>query len=326
MKKINWAIIAPGKIATTFCSALKEIDSAQLYSVASRSPSKAKAFANKFGFVKHAQNQQALLADPLIDIVYIASPHTFHTETAIECLKAGKAVLCEKPMSINSSEAERVFAAAKEHNTFFMEAVWTRFMPIYQQVLKWVDDGLIGEIKMLQASFGILKPYDPSHRLYDIELAGGALLDVGIYPITFAQMLMQEAPEKISAVAHIGKSGVDENNGVTLRYKNGVIATLSSAINTKSSHDGWIYGSKGSIQIPNFWQAQSALLTSEDCHHSMSIEHKINGYEYEIEEAHRCLQENLLESPRMNWKSSAIIMNIMDKVRSEIELQYPSET
>lgn len=325
MNKINWGIIAPGNIATTFCTALKEVDSAQLYSVASRTPSKAKAFADSFGFVKHAQNQQELLADPLIDIVYIASPHMFHADTAIECLKAGKAVLCEKPMSINSSEAERIFATATQYNTFFMEAVWTRFMPVYHQVLNWVNDGLIGDVKMVQASFGISRAFDPSHRLYDLNLAGGALLDVGIYPITFAQMVMQAPPEKISAFAHIGQSSVDESNAVTLQYKNGAIASLNSAINTKTSHEAWIYGTKGNIKIPDFWHPQTAELKTDDTETAVSIEHRVNGYEYEIEEVHKCLQAQLIESPTMSWQHSETVMKIMDEVRSQVGLKYPNE-
>lgn len=325
MKKINWAIIAPGNIATTFCTALKEVESAQLYSVASRTPAKAKAFAESVGFVKYAQSQQELLADPLVDVVYIASPHIFHADTAIECLKAGKAVLCEKPMSINASEAERIFTIAKEQNTFFMEAVWTRFMPVYQQVLDWVNDGLIGDVKMVQASFGISRPFDPSHRLYDLNLAGGALLDVGIYPITFAQMIMQDVPQKISAFAHIGQSKVDESNAVTLQYKNGALASLNSAINTKTSHEAWIYGSKGNIKIPNFWHPQTAQLITDSAKDTVSIEHKVNGYEYEIDEVHKCLNAQLIESPTMSWLHSKTVLSIMDEVRSQIELAYPNE-
>jgi predicted dehydrogenase len=325
MKKINWGVIAPGNIATKFCTALQEVESAELYSVASRTPTKAKTFADKFNFVKYAQHQQELLSDPLLDVVYIASPHMFHADAAIECLKAGKSVLCEKPMSINSSEADLIFTTAKDHNTFFMEAVWTRFMPVYQQIFKWIDEGLIGEVKMLQASFGISRPFDPSHRLYDLNLAGGALLDVGIYPITFAQMVMQEAPERISAFAHIGQSGVDESNAITLQYKNGTTASLNSAINSKTSHEAWIYGTKGNIKIPEFWHPQSAQLETEDTKESVSINHKINGYEYEIEEVHNCLQAKLLESPNMSWEQSKTVVNIMDEVRSQVGLKYPNE-
>ena len=325
MKKINWGIIAPGNIATTFCTALSGVSSAQLYSVASRTPSKAKAFAENFGFIKYANNQQELLADPLVDVIYIASPHVFHADTAIECLRAGKAVLCEKPMSINMFEAEQIFAIAKEHNTFFMEAVWTRFMPVYQHILDWINDGLIGEVKMLQASFGISRPFDPEHRLYDVKLAGGALLDVGIYPITFAQMILQETPNEISASAHIGPSHVDESNAMTFKYENGVIASLNSSITTKTSHEAWIYGTKGNIKIPSFWHPQTAQLNTDITDESVTIEHVINGYEYEIEEVHKCLEAQLLESPKMSWESSKTIMKIMDEVRSQIGLKYPNE-
>ena len=182
-----------------------------------------------------------------------------------------------------------------------------------------------GEVKMLQASFGISKPFDPEHRLYDVKLAGGALLDVGIYPITFAQMILQETPNEISASAHIGPSHVDESNAMTFKYENGVIASLNSSITTKTSHEAWIYGTKGNIKIPSFWHPQTAQLNTDITDESVTIEHVINGYEYEIEEVHKCLEAQLLESPKMSWESSKTIMKIMDEVRSQIGLKYPNE-
>lgn len=325
MKKTNWAIIAPGNIARTFSKALQGVESARLYSVASRSANKAEAFAKDMGFDTFAESQEELLADPLVDIVYIASPHVFHADTAIECLQAGKAVLCEKPMAINSSEAERVFQTAKQHHTFYMEAVWTRFMPVLHQVLRWIQEGQIGEVKMVQASFGISKPFAPSHRLYDLKLAGGALLDVGIYPITFAQMIMQKVPEQILASANIGQSGVDESNAVTLKYPGGAIASVNSAISTQTSHEAWVYGSKGKIKIPTFWHPQEAFLFTDSGEERHSTAHKVNGYEYEIEEVQRCLLHGLIESPEMTWQHSKIVLTIMDEVRKQIGLRYPHE-
>lgn len=325
MKKINWAIIAPGNIAKDFATALRGVANANAYSVASRDPKKAAAFASEFGFDTSAKSYEELLADPNIDVVYRASPHSFHVEQSMACLKAGKAVLCEKPMAINAREADAVFALAKERGLFYMEAVWTRLMPVLHQVRQWLDEGRIGEVEMVQASFGFGLPFDASHRLYNKDLGGGALLDVGIYPITFAQWVMQQAPTKILAMGSIGQSGVDEKNAALLSYPNGAIANLNSAINSHTSQEAWIYGSKGKIHIPKFWYCREATLFEGQQQTPLSIPHRINGYEYEIEEVNNCLSQGLLESPGMPWHESASVMQIMDEVRQQIGLQYSND-
>ena len=325
MKKINWGILAPGKIARSFATALQGLESAHLYSVASRNPDRAKAFAKAFNVETRADSYDALIADPKVDVIYIASPHTFHAEHAIACLRAGKAVLCEKPMTINSADAQRVVDVARQHNTFYMEAVWTRFMPIFKHIRQWIDNGDIGDIQMLQASFGIAAPYNERHRLYDMTLAGGSLLDLGIYPITFAQWVMQVPPDHIAALAKIGQSGVDERTGIVLSYPNAVIATLNAAITSRTSHEAWIFGSKGNVKIPRFWQGEQATLIVDDKEETITAAHRINGYEGEIEEVHRCLKAGLIESPIMSWYESLTVMGIMDEVRAQIGLRYPME-
>lgn len=328
MKELNWAIMAPGNIAAKFATALQGVDSAKLYSVASRNPHKATEFANRFSFEKSAASYAELLADPKVDVVYIASPHSLHAEQSISCLQAGKAVLCEKPMTVNTTEAEAVFSLAKKKNLFYMEAVWTRFMPTLQKVRQWIEDGHIGEVEMIQANFGFCFPFEASHRLYDKTLAGGALLDLGIYPITFAQWVMQQAPSDISAVGQIGQSGVDEKNAILLHYPSGGIAVLNSSITAETTNEAWIFGSKGKIKIPQFWQCQQAILFEGDSRNNSEIEtvfdapHRVNGYEYEIEEVHKCLSEQLIESPILPWNESITIMRIMDEVRNQIGLRY----
>ncbi len=339
MKEVNWAIMAPGNIATKFATALKGVESAKLYSVASRNPRKAAEFANQFTFEKSAASYADLVADPKVDVVYIASPHSLHAEQSILCLQAGKAVLCEKPMTVNTPEAEAVFSLAKKKHLFFMEAVWTRFMPTLQKVRSWIEEGRIGQVEMVQANFGFCFPFEASHRLYDKALAGGALLDLGIYPITFAQWVMQQAPNDISAIGQIGQSGVDEKNAVLLHYPSGGIAVLNSSITTETSNEAWIFGSKGKIKIPQFWQCQQATLferknrgfegKNRDNNEITSLfeaPHRINGYEYEIEEVHRCLSERLIESPIMPWDQSITTMQIMDEVRQQIGVRYSVDT
>ncbi len=324
-EKINWAILAPGKIAKKFATALNGVKDAHLYSVASRNSERAEAFAEEFGFETFAHDYHALSRDPKVDVIYIASPHTFHVEQSIACLEAGKAVLCEKPMSINARDAQRVFDAANANNAFYMEAVWTRFMPSLDKVRDLIVGGAIGEIQTAQASFGIDVPFDETHRLYDKSLAGGALLDVGIYTVTFAQWLMQTMPEKITANAVIGKTGVDQRTSISLRYPKGQLITLNSAVDSRSNHEAWIFGSKGRIRMASFWQCQEIMLETEQGQTLIPVPHRINGYEGEIEETNRCLREGKIQSAIHPWSESLNVMQIMDAAREQIGLRYSED-
>jgi dihydrodiol dehydrogenase / D-xylose 1-dehydrogenase (NADP) len=325
MQQVNWAILAPGKIASKFATALNGVADARLYSVASRDINRARWFADQHGFETTAPSYAALMADPKVDVIYIASPHTLHAEQSINCLKSGKAVLCEKPMSVNADQAKLVFDAAEANNTFYMEAVWTRFMPMLVKVREIIDSGRIGDVQTAQASFGIDVPFSPQHRLYDPQLAGGALLDVGIYTITFAQWLMQTAPVKITADAQLGPTGVDQRTGLILRYPKGQVATLNSSIDSRSNHQAWIFGSKGSIKMSSFWQCEEIAVNIDGETEIVKMPHRINGYEGEIEEVHRRLNANKIQSDIFPWSESLTVMQIMDEARRQIGLRYPSE-
>ncbi len=325
-KDINWGIIAPGKIARKFAQALNEVDDAQLYGVASRTPDRAKAFAEEFGAKHVAESYQSLLNEPEIDAIYIASPHSFHAEQSIHCLQAGKAVLCEKPMSVNIQEARKVVDTAQRHGVFFMEALWTRFLPLLQTVVNEIEAGVIGDVKMIDAKFGFALEYDPNHRLYNPELAGGALLDVGIYPITFAQMIQKQLPNGVSAVAGKAPSGVDGVNSMLFKYDDGVLASLSSAVSAETERAAWVFGSKGKIHMPMFWQGEQATIYSEAGERSLSAPHRVNGFEYQIEEANRCLRDGLLESPKLPHRESLRVMGLMDQVRQQIGVRYPADS
>lgn len=326
MNKINWAIIAPGKIAHKFATALKGVSGAHLYSVASRDKGRAMLFAENHGFETSADDYDALIADPKVDAIYIASPHTLHAEQSIACLNAGKSVLCEKPMSINANQAEHVFDAARKNNTFYMEAVWTRFIPMLSHVRQLIDDGVIGDVKTAQASFGIDVPFNSSHRLFDPELGGGALLDVGIYTITFAQWLMRTSPNQIAAVSQLGSTGVDVQTGLILKYPGGQVATLNASISSLSNHEAWIFGSKGSIKMTSFWQCEEITLNINNTKKIIAMPHRVNGYEGEIEEVNQCIQANKIESDTFPWSESMAVMKIMDEARRQIGLRYPCES
>ena len=331
MKNVKWGIIAPGRIADKFAAALNAVDTAELFAVASRDYDRAERFARKHDAQKAHTDYLQLVQDPDVDIVYVASPHTFHAEHAVLALEHGKPVLCEKPMTINSNQSTLVFETAHQHNVFCMEALWTRFMPVHQEIQKWVSRGAIGEIQMIQASFGFSFDFDPSGRLFDPYLAGGSLLDLGIYPITFAQMIMGDlVPERISAVATKGITGVDENLGMFLQYEDGAIANLSSSTRCNTDYTATILGTKGKIVVPMFWCAESAELYATDRTESQLIEkierkHFFNGYEWEILEAHNCLRSGSTQSEIMPWDKTLNVIQIMDEIRNQIGVFYPSE-
>ena len=331
MKKVKWGIIAPGNIAEKFADAINVVDNAELYAVASRSPERSRQFAQKFGAQKAHEDYQQLVQDDLVDAIYVASPHSFHAEQAILALSHRKPVLCEKPMTVNAAQAEAVFDVAYQHQVFCMEALWTRFLPTYNTIFDWLDDNRIGELKMIKADFGFSFPFDPSHRLFNPELAGGALLDLGIYPISFAQIIMRDTkPVSIKASGVVGETEVDESLAIHLKYPDGVIASLTTSSRANTNYCAEILGTKGMIRVPYFWSTQSAQLiktvrTESDIIETADHPHICNGYEWEIMETHRCLRQGLLESPSMPWQSTLQVMRIMDEIRQQVGVVYPFE-
>lgn len=326
-KTYNWAVIGPGNIARQFANALRFNDRANCYAVAGRNLSRAQGFANEFGFQFAFDSYAQLIQDPNVDIVYIASPHQAHLSQTLACLEQGKAVLCEKPMSVNAREAEQIVTAAVRKDVFYMEALWTRFLPIYSDVRAWLEDGHIGEIQMIQASFGFsfLDKMGDQSRLKDPHQAGGALLDMGIYPITFAQWVMQKQPNAIKAMAHLGTTGVDQNTATILSYDGGAIASLGTSYGAEAAQEAWIFGSKGRIRVPKFWCAESAELHVQDQIRIAHKPHACNGLEWEIAEVHHCLDAGLKQSSSLPWSESVAVMQIMDEIREQIGLSYPFE-
>ena len=242
------------------------------------------------------------------------------------CLEAGKAVLCEKPFTVNAEQAKALIACAQKHKQFLMEAMWTRFIPVMVQVREWLAEGVIGEPRMLTADFGNQVPMTVENmkgRLFAPKLAGGALLDIGVYTVSLASMVFG-APTKIASLAHIGETGVDEQSGILLSYDSGQIANLSCAITTRTSQDARIFGTKGAIHIPNFSRATSATLEvigKEPLH--IEIPFTDNGFEYQAIEVINCLRAGKLESDVMPLDESLSIIKTMDTVRAQWGLEYP---
>jgi predicted dehydrogenase len=324
--KIRWGILGPGGIAHKFASALKAIPDTEITAVGSRDLQRADAFADTFDIPHRHGSYVELANNPEVDVVYVATPHPFHKACAMLCLEAGKAVLCEKPFTVDAEQAEALIACAREHKRFLMEAMWTRFIPVMVKVREWLADGAIGEPCMLTADFGNqveLSTENLEGRLFAPKLAGGALLDIGVYTVSLASMVFG-TPTEITSLAHIGETGVDERAAILLGYDAGQIVSLSCAITTRTSQDARIFGTTGAIHIPNFSRATSAtleVLGKEPL--QIEIPFTDNGFEYQVLEVINCLRAGKLESDVMPLDESLSIIKTMDVARAQWGLEYP---
>ncbi|MBQ8966898.1 Gfo/Idh/MocA family oxidoreductase [Ruminococcus sp.] len=323
----RWGIIGTGKIAHTFAEALRGTENSVLAAVASRSLEKAEVLAAEFGFEKAYGSYEELAADEAVDIVYIATPMSEHYANSLLCLNAGRNVLCEKSIALNTSQAEEMVALAEEKGLFFMEAMWMKFRPTFLKVKQWIDEGRIGKVEFIKADFNNFIPYDKNDRLFKSECGGGALLDLGVYPLTFATALMGE-PKEIITHAHIGRDGVDLSHEITLTYEDGAFAATTSGFEVQNRNNAVVSGDKGSITMGD-WFFCSSECTLYDLD-SQPVEERvfppeINGYEYEIREAERCLANGLKESPLCPHSDTLQVMRLMDRCREIWGMKFPQE-
>jgi len=327
MKTINWGIIGAGNISSTFATALNSMEDTMLAAVASRDIGRAKLFAEKFQIEKVYGSYEELAKDPDIDVIYIGTTHTEHKANAALCIQNGKAVLCEKPFTLNEKETKYLMDLAKEHKVFLMEAMWTKFLPTTKIVKQWITEGKIGKIQTMQANFGFQATFDESSRIFNFALAGGALLDVGVYPISYVIHVIGKLPDEVLSTAVLGKSGVDEQNSMVFQYKEGVIAQLSSAISVDVGKDAIIIGEQGRIVVPNFFMADGATLFDNQGNEVeiFKEEGRLNGYEYEIMEVNQCLRDGKLESSMLPLNDTLDIIKIMDSMRTKWGLKYTQE-
>lgn len=333
-EKIRWGIMATGGIATQFAKGLLHLQSAQIAAVASRTEQKARAFADKFSIGKYYPSYQQLAEDPDIDAIYIATPHPMHCENAIMCLENKKPVLCEKPLAVNAEQARKMVAAAEQNNTFLMEAMWTRFLPAVVEVREWIKDGLIGEPKMLIADFGINPPRDPEARHLNPHLGGGALLDLGVYPVSFASMLFgPEPPTDIASVAHLGPTGVDEVDAISLKYPNQCVASINCSMIAITPRLAVIAGSDGLIKLgPPFWGVTKAVIEKAKSFNYEIVKEFTQpmgfgsvGLIYQVEHVQRDIIEGRIQNEIMPHPESITIMETMDRLREQWGLKYPGE-
>jgi len=324
MKTYNWGILGTGFIARKMAEALVNVTQSKLYAIGSRNADKAQDFAQQYGVEKAYGTYEELVRDPNIDIVYIATPHNLHYENTIMSLDHGKHVLCEKPFAVNGHEVRGMIARAKEKNCFLMEALWTRFLPNLIKVKELVEQGRIGKIKLLKADFGIRIPFDPSHRLYNKQLIGGSLLDLGIYPL-FLSLLLLGKPKTIRAMAGFGDTGVDYNCSFTLGYEGSTLAVLYSSVIAQTDITATLYGEKGTIAFDNWWYMPvPAKLTAQDGTIIPIRENSEgNGYNYEAAEVIRCIEQGKTQSDLMSLDFSLMLIDTLDAIRKEIGLAYP---
>ena len=324
--EIRWGILGTGNIARKFATGLAALEDADLVAVGSRSKSAASAFAGEFSIRNQHASYGDLVADPEVDVVYVATPHSLHKRNMLLCLQAGKAVLCEKPFTINADEAQAAISAARSSRIFLMEAMWTRYLPIMVEVRRLIADGAIGEVRMVAADFGYRSAFNAERRTFNPELGGGALLDVGVYPISLASMLLG-APDRIASLAELGETGIDEQSAMVLGYPGGQLAVLYTAVRTTTPQDATIMGTDGFIRIHSPWWVAKTMTLHLAGKAPQVIEMPFtgNGYNYEAAEVHACLRAGKLESDLMPLDETLAIMQTMDRIRTQWGMRYPME-
>ena len=325
---IRWGILGTGSIAHKFADGLRAVPDAELAAVGSRAQATADVFGDEFEVPRRHASYQSLAEDPEVDAIYVSTPHPMHCENTLLCLNADKAVLCEKPFALNAREAENMVRCARDRGLFLMEAMWTRFIPAIAQVRQWLAEDAIGEVRMMMADFGFRAQYNPEGRLLNRKLGGGALLDIGVYVTSLASMVFGKQPSRVTALADIGETGVDEQTTIAFRYDSGAMASLICTVRIDTPRAVSILGTRGSIRIPTpFYDAYVATLNM-DGEEPVTAEptRAENGFKYEIEEVGRCLREGKLESKTLPLDETLAILRTLDDVRSEIGLKYPGES
>lgn len=328
-KAFRWGIIGCGLIAPRFFHALEQTGEGRAVAAASRSKHRAKHFQKTTGVERTYASYEAMLENERLDAVYVATTHNFHADNARLCLEYGLPVLVEKPFAQNARQAEETIALARKKGLFLMEAMWTRFNPATIKLRAMLADGVIGDVRHLKAGFCIrMNPLGlkmmPWNRMYSPKLAGGALLDIGVYPIAYARMVFGQPPATITSSARMAWTGVDKTSRYTFDYANGSRAELVASFVQQRSRDAVITGTKGSIRVPDFHCADHFTINRAG-RPPENIACTASGFEYEIREVHRCLRKGLAESPEMPLDETLETMQTMDAIRAQRGLKYPNE-
>jgi predicted dehydrogenase len=324
--RVRWGILGTGKIARAFATALQDVPGAVFAGVASRSLDKARDFAAEFHAGAAFGSYEELAAADGIDLVYVATPHPQHAQNALLALGAGKGVLVEKPFTMNLREAEQVVALARSKNLFLMEAMWTRFMPALAEVKRLIAAGEIGSVHQVVADFGFTATFGPEHRVFNPELGGGALLDLGIYPLSIAASLLGPVVD-VKAQAEMGPTGVDVQTGFTMKHQGGAMSVCSCSFQARTPGELTVSGSRGHIRMNTmFHRARSITVALEEGGtRTIDTPYLGNGYVHEAIEAQRCFLDGLIESPGMTHEETLALMGVMDEIRRQIGLRYAAD-
>jgi len=323
---IRWGILSTGTIAVKFANTLNQMkNEASLTAVASRSQEKAQEFAATYGIPKAFGSYEAMLCDPEVDAVYIATPNNLHYENIRDCILHHKHVLCEKPMTTDAKQAEDLFALAEKEGVFLMEGMWIAHLPLLKKLKELLHSGLIGEVKHLRADYGFVAKGARRTRKFESSLGGGALLDVGVYNLAFARMVLGD-PTGFQSKVTFSEFGTDDFSTMLLEYPNGKTAAITTAIGIAMPTEGVIYGEKGKIYFPNYQQAQT--LTVElygETPYTIDMPFEFTGFEYQIREAARCIEAGLLISPFQTAEDTLAVLRTMDAIRESWGMKFTFE-
>ncbi|TQV81274.1 Gfo/Idh/MocA family oxidoreductase [Exilibacterium tricleocarpae] len=324
--KIRWGILGPGKIAHAFAADFQYVADGRLSAVASRSTERARAFAAQYDIPFAYGSYGELAASPEVDAVYVAVPHSHHYEAASLCLEAGKAVLCEKPLTVNSGQAEALFALAERRGSFLMEALWSKFNPVIVHLGELIASGAIGEVRRIHCDFGFVAPPDPGSRLRAPGLAGGALLDIGIYTLFLPHMLWG-LPAQIDSHVVRGETGVDVQEQIILQWPGARMAVAEASLDSYYPTTGVISGTEGYIQLaaPFFAGRELTLWREGSEPRQVRREFPGKGYQFQVDEVNACLRAERLQSRRHSWEDSLALCQTMDRLRKTWGITYPGE-
>lgn len=323
---VRWAIMGTGGIARAFATALMETPGARVAAVGSRSIDSARAFASDFGAPACYGSYEALAQASDIDIIYIGTPHPMHAQNAMLALEGGKAVLCEKPFTMNLREAEQVVALARKKKLFLMEAMWTRMLPALAEVRRIINAGEIGTVYQVHADFGFAATQDPAHRVNRLELGGGALLDLGIYPLSISYALLGPVAS-VQAQAFLGDGGIDLTTGFSMKHDSGALSVCSCSLRARTPCELTVSGSLGQVRMDAMFHLAKTVTVklADGSVRTIQTPYLGNGYVHEAIEAGRCLRAGLLESPHMLHDDTLAMMRLLDTIRAQIGLRYPAD-
>jgi dihydrodiol dehydrogenase / D-xylose 1-dehydrogenase (NADP) len=322
----RWGIVGAGRVAHKFADALKHIEDAKLQVVASTSSKRAKDFAQQYSIPEYFDNYEQLFSNNTVDIVYVATTHNFHCKNTLDALKAQKHVLCEKPMAVNASQVKQMVNSAQSNNVFLMEAMWTRFLPMMNEVREIIKKGTIGQPQSLYVDFGIKRNFDLQNRLYNPDLAGGALLDLGVYCLALASMIFGR-PNNISSIIKMADTGVDERSTVIFEYDNAKVAVLFQALDLETPKKALIVGTEGSIRLHSTWLSGSdyTLKLNNGTEKRYKVDTHENGFIYQIMAVHESLNAGKTQCDIMSLDETLTIAETMDALRSQWHFKYPFE-